>query len=738
MPVFFGTAANETITPAFVSPTVTRVPAGSFPGAGADVLLGRGGNDSLDGGAGNDVLDGGDGNDFLRGNLGADTLLGGDGIDTATYSESAAGVNVSLTTGLGFFGTAAGDQLFEIENLTGSSFADTLTGNALANTLNGLGGNDVLSGLGGIDLLLGGAGNDLLTGGDGNDRMFGEAGNDTMIWNPGDDSDLMEGGTGTDTAVVNGGGAAETFTIEANGARVRFDRVSPDPFSLDIGTTERLVVHGNGGDDVITADTGLATLINLTLDGGDGNDSITGGDGNDTLLGGDGNDEVSGERGNDIAFLGAGNDTFEWDPGDGSDIVQGQAGIDTLEFDGADVAENIDISANGTHARFFRDVGTITMDLNDVERIRFNALGDADNIVVHDLSATDVDQVLLDLSSPAGSGVGDGAADTVRVDGTPGNDAVTVSSIGASVAVSGLAATVTIRGAEGANDSLTVNGFAGNDTINASGLNAGQINLTIDGGVGNDSLIGSAGNDTLAGGTGDDSLDGRAGNDALDGGDGNDFLRGNTGADALVGGAGVDTASYTESAAGVNVSLATGLGFGGSAAGDTLSGIENLNGSNFADTLVGNALANTLNGFGGDDRLWGLSGNDTLNGGTGNDTLIGGLGRDAMTGGGGFDTFDFNSVNESLPGVFTRDTVADFVGNGAFAGDRIDVSTIDANVLLAGNQAFTFIGGAAFSAPGQLRYAGGLLQGSTDLDAAPEFEVALTGAPALTVFDITL
>lgn len=228
-----------------------------------------------------------------------------------------------------------------------------------------------------------------------------------------------------------------------------------------------------------------------------------------------------------------------------------------------------------------------------------------------------------------------------------------------------------------------------------------------------------AGNDVLLGRGGNDSLDGGGGNDVLDGGDDNDLLRGNLGADVLIGGAGIDTATYTESAAGVNVSLVTGLGFFGSAAGDTLNGIENLIGSNSADTLTGNALANTLNGLGG------------------NDLLTGGLGRDVMTGGVGFDRFDFNSVVESVPGAF-RDVITDFVGNGFFAGDVIDVSTIDANVLLLGNQAFTFIGGAAFTAAGQLRYSGGVLQGSTDADAFSEFEVGLTGAPAVTVFDIAL
>ena len=103
-------------------------------------------------------------------------------------------------------------------------------------------------------------------------------------------------------------------------------------------------------------------------------------------------------------------------------------------------------------------------------------------------------------------------------------------------------------------------------------------------------------------------------------------------------------------------------------------------------------------------------------GGLGNDLLVGGFGRDVMTGGGGFDRFDFNSVGESLPGLFNRDVITDFVGNGILAGDVIDVSTIDANVFLLGNQAFRLYRGAAFTAPGQLRYSGGVLQGSTDAD----------------------
>ena len=91
--------------------------------------------------------------------------------------------------------------------------------------------------------------------------------------------------------------------------------------------------------------------------------------------------------------MGAGDDMFQWDPGDGSDTVEGGDGIDTLLFNGANIDESIDISANGGHVRFSRDVANVTMDLNDVERIDFNALGGADNIVVGDMSGTDVTQV---------------------------------------------------------------------------------------------------------------------------------------------------------------------------------------------------------------------------------------------------------------------------------------------------------------------------------------------------------
>src|SRR5262245_29703306 len=313
-------------------------------------------------------------------NGGAIPILGG----TATVA------NTALIQG---FGQGGNDTITLSEvngalpraNLFGGAGNDTLTGGSGGDMLFGQGGNDTLLGKGGNDLLFGGADNDTLTGGDGDDQVFGESGDDRMVWNPGDDTDLNEGGTGTDTVEVNGGNGAEVFTATANGTRVRFDRVNPGPFSIDIGTSEKLVVNMNGGNDNFSATGNLATLIQITVDGGAGNDTILGSNGADNLRGGDGNDFIDGNQGNDTASLGAGDDTFQWNPGDGSDTVEGQAGNDRMLFNGAAIAEKFEVSANGTRVRFTRDIGTIVMDLDDVERIDLNALGGADTLTVNDV-----------------------------------------------------------------------------------------------------------------------------------------------------------------------------------------------------------------------------------------------------------------------------------------------------------------------------------------------------------------
>jgi len=488
-------------------------------------------------------------------NGGAVTIIGG----TAT---------VANTAQIQVFGQGGNDTLVIDEsngglpkvNMFGGAGNDTAIGGSGADLLFGQTGNDTLNGKGGFDFLFGGDGNDVLTGGDADDQMFGEAGDDRMIWNPGDDSDLMEGGAGNDTAEVNGGNGAEIFTITANGARVRFDRVSPAPFSIDIGTTENLVLHANGGDDTISATGNLATLIKLTLDGGAGNDTILGGNGADVLIGGDGNDFIDGQQGNDTAFLGAGDDVFQWDPGDGSDVVEGQDGTDTLLFNGSGGNEIFEASANGGRVRFTRNLGNIVMDLDDVETVSLNALGGADAVIVNDLTGTDVKTVNINLAAVGGAG--DAAADAVTIQGTNGNNIIDIFGAGTSVSVVGLPARVNVTGSEGANDRLTVNGLGGNDAIVATTLAAGITALTLDGGAGNDTLLGSQGADILFGGDGNDFVLGDNGNDTAFLGLGNDVFQWDPGdgSDIVEGGDGFDTMLFFGSGAAENIDITANSG----------------------------------------------------------------------------------------------------------------------------------------------------------------------------------
>ena len=623
-------------------------------------------------------------------------------------------------------------------NLFGGVGNDVVTGGAGSDMLFGQAGNDTLLGKGGNDFLFGGAGNDVLTGGDGDDQMFGEAGDDRLIWNPGDDSDLFEGGAGNDTAEVNGANGAEVFTITANGDRVRFDRVSPAPFSLDIGTTENLVVKANGGDDVISAVGNLASLIKLTIDGGAGNDQIFGGNGADRLLGGDGNDFIDGNQGNDVAMLGAGDDRFQWDPGDGSDIVEGEAGTDTLLFNGAAIGEKIDITANGGRTILHRDIANITMDLNDIEHIDVNALGGADSIVVNDMSATDVKQVNLNLSGILGGTTGDTQVDTVTVNGSNVGNTISIAGQGGSYTVSGLAALVQVTGSE-ATDELVVRGLGGNDTISASTLDAATVKLTIDGGAGNDVITGGRGADLLIGGDGNDFIDGQQGNDTMVLGAGNDTAQWDPGdgSDIVEGQAGLDTLLFNGANIGENIDISangerarlfrdvgtitmdmndvehirvnalggpdnivvndmTGtdvtrvdvnLAASGGEVGDGQKDVVTVNGTNGNDvvTIVASGTSATISGLAATTVIKGLDANDSVvvNGLGGNDTLDGHGASLALTlnGGNGDDTLlggtKADLVNGGSGNDFARLGAGDdvFVWNPGDGSDTVEGQT---------------------------------------------------------------
>ena len=300
------------------------------------------------------------------------------------------------------------------------------------------------------------------------------------------------------------------------------------------GANDALVVNALGGNDGVTATTLPAGVIKLTIDGGAGDDTLLGSQGADVFLGGDGDDFIFGDNGNDVAFMGAGDDVFQWNPGDGNDTLEGQDGTDSMLFFGANIAENIDISANGGRVLFFRDVANVTMDLDDVENIDFRALGGADNVVVGDLTGTDLTQIGLDLRGPNGGG--DGAADTVTVNGTQGADVFGAAGDAGGVNVFGLHTAVNIFFQEQANDRLTLNGLGGDDVVNASSLEADGIQLTMNGGLGDDVLIGSEGDDLVNGGDGDDTALMGAGDDTFvwNPGDDNDTLEGQAGFDTML------------------------------------------------------------------------------------------------------------------------------------------------------------------------------------------------------------
>jgi hypothetical protein len=214
------------------------------------------------------------------------------------------------------------------------------------------------------------------------------------------------------------------------------------------------ILTGGNGNDTLSG-----TNDNDTLDGGNGNDTLNGGAGDDTLFGGRGDDTVTGGIGSDTAFLGAGNDTFIWNPGEGNDVVNGGAGFDTLIFKGADRAagETFSIDPNGSGATFNRPNGVI--DLTNVERIQFVAQGQhSDNITIHDLTGTDVQQVAIDLGSGAPGGViGDDNVDKVSIIATHGQTIAVAEDSHGVVTVSGLTNTMTISNF-GANDQLFING----------------------------------------------------------------------------------------------------------------------------------------------------------------------------------------------------------------------------------------------------------------------------------------
>ncbi|MBK8173912.1 MAG: hypothetical protein IPK66_00990 [Rhodospirillales bacterium] len=739
---------------------------------GNDTLYGLDGNDTISGGDGNDVLwGGGTGTDTVDGNDGDDyiyvatnqaefdSIQGGAGSDTVgnyisadvvlnTFSSSTNSIEVFYGNGYGIVGNANGNYLYfygttlsNVAYIDGAGGDDTIYGsNVSSDTLYGSGGNDDLYGYGGNDSLSGGDGNDTLWGYVGVDTQDGGGGDDWIYVEGSDDEfDVLIGGAGSDT-VDNYGGSdlvLNNFYSSAYGIEYvqgnGFDISGNDGNNyLDFSSAHLLNVPeirgGIGNDTIYGSSYGASSIL---AEGGDDvvytygyDDYVHGGGGRDYISTGDGDDSIFASAGDDTLVGGAGNDTLDGVLGSdsmiggiGNDVYRVESAGDVISEAGGGGTDRVESSITYT-------LGANLENLTLLGSAAINGTGNALNNTIIGNTAANV------LSGLGGLDTLDGGAGNDRLLGGDGSDSL-LGGAGNDTLLGG-AGNDTLDGGAG-NDSL--DGGVGNDVyrVNTAGdvvfeaavpgtdrvestvsytLGANVENLTLTGGAaingtGNalaNIVIGNGGANSLFGLAGNDSLVGNAGNDTLDGGAGND---------TMAGGAGNDT--YIVNAAGDVVNdAAGGIDSVRSAATFTLgTGLENLvltGGAAINGT--GNALANSIIGN---------SANNALGGAAGNDTLAGGLGTDFLTGGAGGDHFDFNSIGEAGLGA-GRDVITDF----QTGIDKIDLAGIDANTLVSGDQAFVFIGTSAFTAAGQIRFAGGILEGNIDGDNAAEFQITLS------------
>jgi Ca2+-binding RTX toxin-like protein len=487
--------------------------------------------------------------------------------------------------------------------------------------------NTPIAGASSNDVIIGGSSANRLYGFDGNDQLDGGAGDDRLYGGAGNDT--LNGGAGNDRLDGGVGLDVASYADLTTTLYVDFTQFS-GTLSTTLGTDTLISIEGiigGSGDDVLKGDAGANYF-----ESGAGQDFLDGRGGDDTLIAGAGNDGLTG---------GDGNDTL--DGGDGDDAVLGEAGDDLL-YGGA--GRDYVVGGDGADKIYGGDG-------NDVIG------GWIGNDVIY--GDTGADWIYGD----AGDDTIDGGDGGDGIFGGEGNDTL----------LGGLGDDQIIGGS--GNDSMQ--GQDGNDILSG---NEGDDNLTgaagndsLYGDTGNDIIDGGEGNDTLIGGYGTDSLYGGAGNDYMTGGEDNDILQGQAGDDGILGDGGNDTID-------------------GGDGNDTLlggDGNDTMGGGLGNDVLEGGAGNDVLEGdYGfapaGNDYLDGGEGNDVLVGGAGNDVLVGGSGQDRLTGSEGADVFFFRAPTDSTPAA--PDKIWDFTWAD---GDYINLSQIDANGALAGDQAFSFV-----------------------------------------------
>jgi Ca2+-binding RTX toxin-like protein len=528
-----------------------------------ETALSGSGFDKLYGGFGANILSAGAGDDLLSGGSGADVLNGGDGDDRVSFEDNPSGVRVNLLLQTATDGWGDTDTLSSIEYVTGSSHDDVLIGG--------------LASRAGFGSLIGD-----MQGGDGDDYLEDHSANLGHI------AFAVLGGRGDDTLVKVGAAGAAFMGEEGDDWLVGGDGSD--------------VLQGGGGNDILHGNLNGDGLYGGegadSLSGGAGNDSLDGGTGDDTLDGGDGDDFLAGATGGDRYIGGAGRDTVRYgayeftDDNKGVTVDLTVVGPQDTAASGIDVFDGIE-NLEGT---FFSDTftgndganvltgfsgddtlrgggGDDTLNAGEGDDLSY---GGAGNDFIY---GPQVDHFLSHVLNEF-------------VDGGDGQDTVTFEASYAGVTLSLAITTPQVT------------------------INSGAITL-----LSIENLIGTRFEDSLTGDLSANRLVGGDGDDLLFGDLGDDTLMGEVGADLLLGGAGVDTASYASASQRVVVNLSLTVAQDTLGAGlDTLTGIENLTGSAFNDSLTGD------------------NGNNILVGGAGVDTLIGGLGDDVLIGG---DNTDF-------------------------------------------------------------------------------------------------
>ncbi|MEW6550984.1 MAG: hypothetical protein AB1389_02545 [Campylobacterota bacterium] len=694
----FGGATNVTLD--LADSGIQNTGKGKVQITNIENVEGGAGNDKLYGNSSNNTLSGLGGDDTLVGRAGNNKLDGGADFDTADYSSvsSLNGINVNLglaTEQVQNNGYVGKDTLVDIEKIIATNNADIIQGNTArvdANTLYfelGAGNDTIYAGSGanviytsridenGTDYT---SYNNTVFSGSGSDTVYGSSGSDTFVVSSND----ALGTTGNDTFY----GISGTNTIDysqvtdsdingtTGGIDVTLDGTNAVNIVLkDGGNTNTIqnVSHiiGTGNNDTLTGDS-----FNNILDGGTGDDTIFGTAGNNTLSGGSGADSITGGTGVDTIYGGLGDDIVF--SSIGNDTVYGGDGIDTFDLSGRTGIAFVNLGENRSRIDTNSNGDFDTDDENDVLFSIEKAIGNSSDNTIYGDSNTNI----LDGGTAGNNSLYGAGGDDTLIGSGSGIDIAYYKPTSASIYVDMTQTNQIVRDGDGGSDKLIdINEIYGSDY--------------------GDTFSGNGDNNTFRGSVGDDTFYSSTGSNVHDGGADNDLFlitSKDHGVDTLIGGLGSDTVDFS----GV-VDLGTptrGLVIeldGNETVQATLNdvnshkltGIENITGTIYDDTIIGDHNNNILRGHAGDNTLIGGAGDDTLVGGTGTDvasyeTSTSGIdvdltqinfqvtddglgGRDKLD---GIDTIIGSDYADTFKGSTTDDTFMGGIGDDWFIGSQ--------------------------------------------------------------------